>query len=58
MFVGAGPVGLWTSILLRILQPHCSVELLEKQFPLRGTAFRDGLVTLITALKAKFPQHK
>ena len=35
-----------------------SVELLEKQFPLRGTAFRDGLVRLITALKAKFPQHK
>ena len=35
-----------------------SVELLEKQFPLRGTAFRDGLVKLITALKAKFPHHK
>lgn len=35
-----------------------SVELLEKQFPLRGAAFRDGLVKLITALKAKFPQHK
>ena len=34
-----------------------SVELLEKQFPKRGTAFRDGLVTLVKALKAKFPQH-
>ncbi len=34
-----------------------SVEPLEKQFPQRGTAFRDGLVTLIKALKAKFPQH-
>ncbi|NBV22000.1 MAG: hypothetical protein EBS05_08780 [Proteobacteria bacterium] len=34
-----------------------SLELLEKQFPQRGTAFRDGMVTLIKALKAKFPQH-
>ena len=25
--------------------------------PQRGAAFRDGLVTLIKALKAKFPQH-
>ncbi len=35
-----------------------SVELLEKQFPLRGAAFRDGLVSLIKQLKVKFPQHK
>ena len=35
-----------------------SVELLEKQFPQRGPAFRDGLVTLIQQLKAKFPRHK
>ena len=34
-----------------------SLELLEKQFPQRGTAFRDGMVTLIKLLKAKFPQH-
>ncbi len=34
-----------------------SVELLEKQFPQRGTAFRDGMVALIKQLKAKFPQH-
>jgi polysaccharide biosynthesis protein PelA len=34
-----------------------SVELLEKKFPQRGAAFRDGLVTLIQRLKAKFPQH-
>ena len=34
-----------------------SVELLEKQFPQRAAAFRDGLVALIKALKAKFPQH-
>lgn len=35
-----------------------SVELLEKKFPQRGTAFRDGVVALIKQLKAKFPQHK
>lgn len=35
-----------------------SVELLEKKFPQRGTAFRDGLLLLIKQLKAKFPQHK
>ncbi len=35
-----------------------SVELLEKKFPERGGAFRDGVVTLIKQLKAKFPQHK
>lgn len=35
-----------------------SVELLEKKFPQRGAAFRDGLVTLIKALKTKFPRHK
>lgn len=35
-----------------------SVELLEKKFPQRGAAFRDGLVALIKQLKAKFPQHK
>jgi uncharacterized protein (TIGR01370 family) len=35
-----------------------SVELLEKKFPQRGAAFRDGVVALIKQLKAKFPQHK
>lgn len=35
-----------------------SVELLEKKFPQRGPAFRDGLVALIRQLKAKFPQHR
>ncbi|MFA6543029.1 MAG: endo alpha-1,4 polygalactosaminidase [Limisphaerales bacterium] len=34
-----------------------SVEQLEKQFPERGTVFREGLIALVKALKAKFPQH-
>lgn len=34
-----------------------SVELLERQHPLRAAAFRAGLVRLIKALKAKYPSH-
>jgi len=35
-----------------------SVELLERQHPLRADAFRIGLVRLIKALKAKYPGHQ
>jgi uncharacterized protein (TIGR01370 family) len=35
-----------------------SVELLERQHPLRAAAFRSGMVRLIKALKAKFPGHQ
>lgn len=35
-----------------------SVELLERQHPLRAAAFRSGMVRLIKALKAKYPDHK
>ena len=35
-----------------------SVELLERQHPLRAAGFREGMVRLIKELKAKYPNHQ